>query len=1331
MSADQSRSTSIPGRPVRKLLRWCAYLLAAVVLLGAGTLAGLRVLLPELDHYRPRIEAWLSGITDRKVELGAIDAHWRGWIPVFRIKDVRLAGDDGRRGAPAGPALRIAEIAFSIDPFALLRSGTLQPREITASGVSLVVVRRSDGSFAVQGLGGLDPTGREQSVRLASWISSQAEISLFTSRILWIDERYSLRPLSLDGVTLHVRNEGGRHRISGGFEPAGGGRIDFAVDVAGDSPPASWSGAAYVAAHDVDITRSGLDLGQPETEGLSGVVSAAVWSTWRNGRPVEADGTFRVRSPGVVYQGRRRGVDEASASFKVERTREGWTLVAHDLVVTTSNGPWPASRVGATWRPPHDGRDGAMVVNAEYARIEDLVALLAPRPEPSSGSILNLNTLIDAAPHGAIEDLRFSAPVTDRVEIEHASATGRITGLRIGEDAGPVVIDSANGHFEAGAQGMVADVTAGRLRVSTPDWLARPLRGEKLAGTVAVVSTPEGIRARVDGASLSTPTGAIAAEGWMLVPRDESEPEVSATLSLDASQIAAAHDLIMGRALPEPVSRWIEAAAPFGDVREARLTFRGRLSGKPSSAGGGTLEATARFSVPLLDYAPGWPEITGLSAVARFDGRRLEARVESGRILTSDIREGMVTIEDVSAETPVARVEGRIEGASANAVRFLAESPLRAGLPPLIDTFAIHGDSTVELELTVPLKGGRQPIAADGRITLDRNRIDLPGLHRGLTRVNGTIAFEGATVTTDGITATWLGEPIHVVIGPSPDVLDATRLSIGGRLDQRLLAIWLHDAGFLEAPNPERSPLLARVRGDTAWHATVDIPRTGDGQPTSLYVSSDLTGLSLDLPPPFGKASGTARTLSIDSRTTPGVEHVTEIRHGDLASAALRLVRDTDRFRFDRGAVRLGGGPVTLPDTPGVIVRGAVPELDTGAWRALLEDIAALRTPEADASGLGHTVEVSIEADIEADSVTALGAQFPETHLLAARGADGGWRLELDGRHLKGTVDIPRDPGAESVTMDFERFELEPGSAETASEPSPLDPRTLPAWSFSTRSFVLSGYDLGQVRFTATPSEQGLALDGIEVQADAFKVEGRGRWSLTGTDHPAEFQCRHLPEEVRWPLTGTGHRTELDMRIFDADLGRTLVSLGFDGSAVAEGATEIGLCGSWTGAPTDFALERLAGIMHFQSTGGRLPRVERGVTGRVFGLLTVTSLPRRLILDFSDLFKDGFEYDRIAGSFALENGNAYTSDLSMESDTALFEVVGRTGLVSEDYDQLITVIPKISSALPLIPIWLAQKILDRKVFDKAFAYQYTITGPWDEPAVELVKTESRESRAQQ
>ena len=1296
-SAEAAPSAPAAGGAGRKLVRGGAYLLAGLVALAAVALVGLRLLLPELGHYRPEIEQWLSRAVDRQVEIGTVDAHWRGWTPVFRITDVRLAGGEIPADPSADASIRLADLTFSVDLLDLLRSGAFRPREIAARGASFAVTQRSDGTFSVAELGlGQNATGATRSsTRLARWMLDQADLSLLASRIVWVDERHGLGPVPLDGVTLHLGRTGDRRRISGSFEPSDTGRIDFAIEMAGDPLAASWTGKAYLAALNVDLARLGLDAGLREPTALTGVVSGDVWSTWEDARPVEAAGTIRAQSPGVVRMGSRHGFDEASASFSAERTPEGWALAARDLIVSTSRGSWPASGIEAVWKRPDDGRDGSLIVSAEFARIEDLVALVAPDGEPATNA--TLNALAEAAPRGTLEDLHVSAPVTDRIDLERFRASGRFTGL--GSEAGPVAVDGASGRFEASGQGVVADVVAGRLRVDVADRLEQPLRGEKLAGGFAAVPTSEGLRVRFDEASLATPAGTVTANGWLLAPRDGGAPELDVALSFGGSRIAAVRDLVGPLVIPGPALRWFERAAPFGDLREARVAFRGRLSDGPPGDGEGTLEATAKLFVPVLSYAAGWPEVTGLSAEVRFGGRRLDARIESGRILKSVVREATVTIEDVGAEVPVARIEGRGEGASANAVRFLAESPLRARFAPLFDAFAIHGDSTIDVEIAVPLKGRDRSVAASGRIALDHNRIDGPGLGGGLAAVNGLIAFRNAAVESDGVTATWLGEPIHLLVGASPvtpETPKATRVTVGGRVTRRLLAAYLHDAGMLGAPAPEDSALLARMRGDAAWTATLDIPAALDTAPATLHVASDLTGLAVDLPPPFGKASGATRMLRIDARLGPGPERVAEVRLDDAASAVLRLVRDAGGFRLERGAIRIGADRAVLPDAPGITVRGEVPTLDTAVWQTVLDDIADLRPPEADPS----RPELLWEVSIDAGSMSAFGLRFPQTRMRAARGAEGGWRVDLDSSRAQGSVRFPRDLGAEPVIADFERFVYEADSAGAREEPPDLDPRTVPALSFSTRQFVLGDRDLGQVGFTAVPSEHGLDITELQVRADSFQGDGTGSWTLAGG----------------------GHTTEFALRVHGDDLRRMLETAGFDGRAVAGGTTDITLRGSWPGAPADFAMDRLAGVMHFLSIEGRLTQVEPGLTGHVFGLLAITSLPRRLILDFGDLFREGIGYDRMEGSFALENGNAYTDDLFVESDPARFDIVGRTGLVHRDYDQIVTITPKVSSSLPLVPIWLAQKILDRNLFDKAFAYQYTIAGTWDEPQMELVRT---------
>ena len=98
--------------------------------------------------------------------------------------------------------------------------------------------------------------------------------------------------------------------------------------------------------------------------------------------------------------------------------------------------------------------------------------------------------------------------------------------------------------------------------------------------------------------------------------------------------------------------------------------------------------------------------------------------------------------------------------------------------------------------------------------------------------------------------------------------------------------------------------------------------------------------------------------------------------------------------------------------------------------------------------------------------------------------------------------------------------------------------------------------------------------------------------------------------------------------------------------------------------------------------------------------------------DFSDLFEEGLAYSQIQGSFSIEGGNAYTNNLQMDSTSATIDIAGRTGLVKEDYDQIVTVTPKFTSSLPGAPLKLLGKLF-RTDMDKVFAFQYTVTGSWD------------------
>jgi hypothetical protein len=148
-------------------------------------------------------------------------------------------------------------------------------------------------------------------------------------------------------------------------------------------------------------------------------------------------------------------------------------------------------------------------------------------------------------------------------------------------------------------------------------------------------------------------------------------------------------------------------------------------------------------------------------------------------------------------------------------------------------------------------------------------------------------------------------------------------------------------------------------------------------------------------------------------------------------------------------------------------------------------------------------------------------------------------------------------------------------------------------------------------------------------------------------------------------------------------------------------------------------------------------RVERGTlyevqpgAGRMFGLLSVNALPRRLSLDFSDVYRRGLAFDSISGTFRLADGHAHTDDLRLSGPAARVEIKGRAGLAALDYDQEAVVVASFASSLAIAgtlaggpgvgaAMLIASEILRGPLEDMA-RVRYRVTGSWDHPVVERV-----------
>jgi uncharacterized protein YhdP len=132
----------------------------------------------------------------------------------------------------------------------------------------------------------------------------------------------------------------------------------------------------------------------------------------------------------------------------------------------------------------------------------------------------------------------------------------------------------------------------------------------------------------------------------------------------------------------------------------------------------------------------------------------------------------------------------------------------------------------------------------------------------------------------------------------------------------------------------------------------------------------------------------------------------------------------------------------------------------------------------------------------------------------------------------------------------------------------------------------------------------------------------------------------------------------------------------------------------------------------------------------LLGVLSLQALPRRLTLDFRDVFSDGFAFDFFRGDVGIEQGIAKTNNLQMKGVNAAVLMEGRADLARETQDLKVVVVPEINAGTasliasvinPAIGLstFLAQLLL-RRPLNEAATQEFHIDGSWADPKITKV-----------
>ena len=297
-------------------------------------------------------------------------------------------------------------------------------------------------------------------------------------------------------------------------------------------------------------------------------------------------------------------------------------------------------------------------------------------------------------------------------------------------------------------------------------------------------------------------------------------------------------------------------------------------------------------------------------------------------------------------------------------------------------------------------------------------------------------------------------------------------------------------------------------------------------------------------------------------------------------------------------------------------------------------------------------------------------------------------------------------------------------------------PANIPALDVVAEQFELRGKKLGRMEIEAinrdvAPTRQGGGLQEWEltrlvVRAPEATFSASGRWATIARG-PA------LPLNPRAPRTpGDPRRTALDFKLDIRDAGNLLARFDMP-DVLVRGRGQIEGNLSWRGAPFSPHYASMAGQLHADVGAGQFLKADPGVA-KLLGVLSLQALPRRLTLDFRDIFSAGFAFDFIRGDVNVARGIASTNNLQMKGASAAVLMDGSADIDKETQDLRVLVVPEIDAGTaalvatainPAIGIgtFIAQLVLKRPLI-KAATREFHVGGSWADPQVTQVKARS-------
>lgn len=1256
---------------LHRIGRWCWALLVVCLLSLAAYVGAGRLLMANVSSWHTEILAQLNQRLPFTVDAQRVEGHWQFFSPVLVLEELSITARDG-----SSTPIYLRRGAVTLDVLASLKTRSPKLSEASLEALALDAYMDESGRLVFPGLSGGDGEFGDQ---LLDFLLALKQVSLIDNRLFLTAADGRERHLELD---LTLRTMGAKRYLDGLVHVADvGTQIELSGSGEGDPRDlAHFNGQLFSRFHTGELEAMLGLLPEPLTYGLGsakGTANISAWFSWRKGEPRL---TLTAKAQQLALAGTERhpwrlSLNELSFSARVQEHDGVFRLWmnhfnANDGVI---NWQLPALQVRVHEREIYLQAQALHVDQARHF-------LLASGALPKEPAEL-ISTL---RPRGFISELELTVADYQK-PADSWSGSARFNALAVDPWDQGVGLSGVSGYIRGDHRG-VADAL-----VDTQDFALRlpmvyhhPLLFDTVLGNVRLGWTAQRFTLQSGLIETTGEEGEARAILGLDLPfsRTPEGPKMELLVGLKDSHPRYRKKFVP-HILPVDLRQWIDQAVSDDDaakVVDAGFLYRGSL--RTHSHDRRTIQLYFDVDNLGLTFDPHWPPVEDLKGLAFIDDARASIWGESGRMFQLALNNVNAEVYENDKHQVTLGVTGTSRGPAADALKLVNNSPLKTQIDNALDDWKARGSVSAEIDLTLNLENMKAPPSVSVQTKLEQLGLTLGTTDIQLTDGKGGLNYSSAKgFSSRQLTAKLWGKPLSLSLQQRGEKNTELDINFAGDVAMQRVQRWL-----------QAKPLQI-ASGTTAIKGRVSI---AEGETPLLYLSSNLKGVALDVPKPWGKSEQEESSLQIRAPLAG------EVRHARVVLGAT-LLADIAMKGNDLLSASIGVGEEPAPVELGhYVLNGTVSELNADQWHETVQ-----RYFMADSDQIQQVKLMAVDK-LMVGRLQLLGREFDQVQLSAHQNAQS-WQVQASNGLAKFLLNP--NPEGEGLQLQIPRLDLELFAGESLEENTMNAEEAWPLIAVTVEQLSNKGSILGDLHFDLSVQKEQITASDIvgDVSGIALR-EG-------------------APARMVWRM-GEFAWTRFNGRMHFSNLGDVLTNQGYQ--RVIE--TDTGVLNvdvTWPGSPHDMGLKDARGSLQLAIGEGRFLKTSAATSNalRVIGILNLADFVSRLSLDISPFVKSGIVFDSITGDIALAQNDLVIHRVDVNGRSSRFILSGNADVLNQTMDAELGVTLPVTNNLPLVAaatgawplaagLFVAGQVFGDQI-DKIASMVYQVEGSWQDPEVSL------------